>query len=146
MIIFILPLNINFIFYCSDSGKFGCSTFARSLIFKFEISAILKFYCSTFWPSSEFLNVELEFVISVDKSLRVPKFIPINDFLHFCLPFWIYKFWARIRNQWPRKPPSIKCCLNQITPCILVGYIGFAILNFWMLSPDSSATPKTCEY
>ena len=32
--------------------KFGRSTFARSLIFKFEISAILKFYCSKFWPSS----------------------------------------------------------------------------------------------
>ena len=31
--------------------KFGRSTFARSLIFKFEIWAILKFYCSKFLPS-----------------------------------------------------------------------------------------------
>ena len=46
--IFILPFDINFIFYCGDTRKFGHSTFARSLIFKFEISAILKFYCSKF--------------------------------------------------------------------------------------------------
>ena len=49
--IFILPFDINFIFYCNDSRKFGPSTFALSLIFKFEISAILKFYSSKFWPS-----------------------------------------------------------------------------------------------
>ena len=49
--IFILPVDINFIFYSSDSRKSGRSTFARSLIFKFEISAILKFYCSKFWTS-----------------------------------------------------------------------------------------------
>ena len=46
--IFILPFDINVIFYCGDTRKFGHSTFARSLIFKFEISAILKFYCSKF--------------------------------------------------------------------------------------------------
>ena len=46
--IFILPFDINFIFYYSDSCKFGRSTFERSLIFKFEISAILEFYCSKF--------------------------------------------------------------------------------------------------
>ena len=40
--IFILPFDINFIFYCSDTRKFGRSTFERSLIYKFEISAILK--------------------------------------------------------------------------------------------------------
>ena len=51
LLIFILPFNINFIIYCSDSRKFGRSTFARSLIFKFKISAILRFYCSKFWPS-----------------------------------------------------------------------------------------------
>ena len=49
--IFLLPFDINFIFYRGDPRKFGHSTFARSLIFKFGISAILKFYCSTFWPS-----------------------------------------------------------------------------------------------
>ena len=37
-----------FIFYCSDSRMFGRSTFESSLIFKFEISVILKFYCSKF--------------------------------------------------------------------------------------------------
>ena len=37
--------------YCSDFRKFGDSTFAHSLNFKFEISAILKFYCSKYWPS-----------------------------------------------------------------------------------------------
>ena len=41
---FILSFDINFNFYCFDARKFGHSTFARSLIFKFEISAILKFY------------------------------------------------------------------------------------------------------
>ena len=51
MPILILPVDINFLFYCSDSHKFSCSKFARSLIFKLEISAILKFYCSKFWPS-----------------------------------------------------------------------------------------------
>ena len=36
-----------FIFYCSDSySKFGRSTFEYSLIFKIEMSAILKFDCS----------------------------------------------------------------------------------------------------
>ena len=33
------------IFYFSDSHKFGLSTFERSLIFKFEMSGILEFYC-----------------------------------------------------------------------------------------------------
>ena len=51
--IFILPYNINFISYCSDSRKFGSSTSARSLIFKFEISVILKFYYSKFRPSPD---------------------------------------------------------------------------------------------
>ena len=37
--------------------KFGRSTFARSLIFKFEISAILKFYCSKFLPSPQYYVV-----------------------------------------------------------------------------------------
>ena len=49
--IFKLPFDISFIFDCSNSRQFGRSTFARSLIFKFEISAILKIYCSKFWPS-----------------------------------------------------------------------------------------------
>ena len=49
--IFILPFDINFIFYCGDTRKFGHSTFARSLIFQFEIPAVLKFYCPKFWPS-----------------------------------------------------------------------------------------------
>ena len=52
-----LPFDINelrrfifwiFIFYCTDSRKFGCSTFEHSLIFKFEMLAILKFDCSKF--------------------------------------------------------------------------------------------------
>ena len=38
LLTFILHFHINFIFYCSDSRKFSRSTFARSLIFKFEIS------------------------------------------------------------------------------------------------------------
>ena len=42
-----------FIFLIFISRKFGLSTFKRSLIFKFETSAILKFYCSKFEPSSE---------------------------------------------------------------------------------------------
>ena len=46
--IFILPFDINFIFYYSDSREFSLSTIECSLIFKFEISAILKFYCSKF--------------------------------------------------------------------------------------------------
>ena len=50
--IFILPFHIYFISYCGDTRKFGHSTFARSLIFKFEISAILKFCCSKFWALS----------------------------------------------------------------------------------------------
>ena len=37
-----------FIFYCSDSRKSGRSTFEHSLIFKFGMSAILKFNCSKF--------------------------------------------------------------------------------------------------
>ena len=37
-----------FIFYCSDSRKFGRSIFERSLSFKFNILAILKFDCSKF--------------------------------------------------------------------------------------------------
>ena len=47
--IVILPFDINSIFYSSDSSKFDRSIFARLLIFKFEISAILKIYCSKFW-------------------------------------------------------------------------------------------------
>ena len=39
-------------FSVSNSHKFGRSTFARSLILKFEMSVVLKFYCSIFWPSS----------------------------------------------------------------------------------------------
>ena len=35
--IFILPFDMNHIFYCSDSRKFGRFTLARSLIFKFEL-------------------------------------------------------------------------------------------------------------
>ena len=54
--IFMLPFDIKFIFYCGDTRKFGRSTFARSLIFKFEISAILKFYCSKFRPSPELIK------------------------------------------------------------------------------------------
>ena len=37
-----------FIFYCSDSRKFGHSTFELSLVFEFEMLTILKFYCLTF--------------------------------------------------------------------------------------------------
>ena len=44
-------LTPTLIFYYSDFRKFGRFTFARSLIFEFEISAILKFYCSKFRPS-----------------------------------------------------------------------------------------------
>ena len=47
-----LSFDMNFIFYCSESLKFSRSTFARSIIFKFEISAILKIYFSEFWPPS----------------------------------------------------------------------------------------------
>ena len=52
--IFISFFDISFIFYYSDSRKFVHSAFARSLIFKFEISAILQFYCSKFWPSPKY--------------------------------------------------------------------------------------------
>ena len=54
LIILILHFNINLIFYYSHSRKFSRSTFARSLIFKFEISVILKFYSSKYWPSPVF--------------------------------------------------------------------------------------------
>ena len=37
-----------FIFYCSYSRKFGRSTFERSLIFKFELLAVLQFDCLKF--------------------------------------------------------------------------------------------------
>ena len=53
-----LPFDLNFIFYCSDSRKFGRYKLGLSLIFKFEISAILIFYCSKFWPSSEFIGIK----------------------------------------------------------------------------------------
>ena len=55
-----LPFAINefrcfifsiFIFYSSYSRKFGRSTFELSLIFKFQILAILRFDCSKFQPS-----------------------------------------------------------------------------------------------
>ena len=62
MSIFILLLDINFIFYYSDSRKLGRSTFARSLIFNVEISVILKFYCSEFWPSPSTLNTKTRVV------------------------------------------------------------------------------------
>ena len=38
------------ILYCSGSRKFDCSTFERSFIFKFEISAIPKFHDRNFNP------------------------------------------------------------------------------------------------
>ena len=46
--------------------KFGRSAFERSLIFKFELSAILKFYCSKFKPSSIFVYNEyrLQYLLS----------------------------------------------------------------------------------
>ena len=59
----ILPVVINdinefwqfifsiFIFYSSNSRRFCRFKFERSLIFQFEISTILKFYCSKFQPS-----------------------------------------------------------------------------------------------
>ena len=68
--IFLLPFDINFIFYCGDPRKFDHSTFARSLIFKFEISTILKFYCSKFWPSPNF-----------NASKKMEKFILIENFV-----------------------------------------------------------------
>ena len=52
-------ININLIFYSTDSRKFGRSAFERSLIFKFETSAILKFYCSNFWPAPTFITINL---------------------------------------------------------------------------------------
>ena len=54
---FLIPFDVNefrrfifsiFIFYSSDSHKFGRSTFERSLIFKFEMLAILQFDGSKF--------------------------------------------------------------------------------------------------
>ena len=55
--------------------KFGRSTFARSLIFKFEISAILKFYRSKFWPSpvTSFLQRVVFFSQSNLKMTKVNK-------------------------------------------------------------------------
>ena len=44
---------LNFISDFSDSRKIGRYTFKRSLIFKLETSAILKFYHLKFQPSSE---------------------------------------------------------------------------------------------
>ena len=44
------------VFNFNHSGKIGLSTFARSLIFKFQISAVLNFQSSKYWPSSSKLN------------------------------------------------------------------------------------------
>ena len=76
--IFILIFDINFIFYYSDSRKFGRSTFERSLIFKFEISAILKFYSSKFWPSPEYSKLALNSQISQ----FMEKYLKNRDFFH----------------------------------------------------------------
>ena len=50
------PFDINqlskFSFPTLVTRKFGNSTFERSLIFRFETSAILKFHCLKFEPSS----------------------------------------------------------------------------------------------
>ena len=54
-----LPFDINefifsiFIFYIVVTRKFGGSAFERSLIFKFEMLAMLKFDCSKFNPPPE---------------------------------------------------------------------------------------------
>ena len=45
----------------TPTRKFGHCTFKRSLIFKFEMSAILKFYCSKFQPSCVVLYTLLDF-------------------------------------------------------------------------------------
>ena len=54
------PIDINqlsqFLFSILVTHKFGHSTSERSLIFKFETSAFLKFYCLKFWPSSAIYN------------------------------------------------------------------------------------------
>ena len=46
------PFKSIFSISISYFSEFGRSTFERSLIFKFETSAILKFYCLKFQPSS----------------------------------------------------------------------------------------------
>ena len=44
----------------------------------------------------------------------------------------------------PQKPSSTEFLPNQVTFCILVCHIGFAILDFWILNSNSqSTTSKT---
>ena len=88
----------NFMFYCSDSRKFGRSIFASSFIFKFEISVILKFYCSKFWPSPEqpiYRNFEnLKMKLISERKIRVIFYIK------FRFHFYVYLNCSNIQNSY----------------------------------------------
>ena len=103
--IFILPFDINFILYYSDSRKFGRSKFARSLIFKFEIAAILQFYCSKFWPSPVQISVSLSHFYPIrpvpsKNSFRLPKCVEFMicffESTNFTLIFKFYRNFKKI--------------------------------------------------
>ena len=49
LIYFVALSTLFFILYLSYSSNISLCTFERSLIFKYETSAILKCYCSKFW-------------------------------------------------------------------------------------------------
>ena len=99
LLISILPFNINFFFYGSDSRKFYHSTFARWLIFKSKTSSILKLYCSKFWP-----HPDLNFQIFKLKSCHID--VSIKTSLNIFTP-------CRTQNIVSSSNTSLKHCLTS---------------------------------
>ena len=131
---FILSFDINFIFYCSDSRKFGRSIFSRSLIFKFEISASLKIYCSKFRPSPKFRSSISKLSIFLNNWLK--------SVFYFMQMFWFVKrIWLTLaRLRWFGIRPSCLhfrknfcCCIE----CRLDSLILFHCLKAqWIWYPS----------
>ena len=91
------PIDINqlsqFLFSILVTHKFGYSAFEHLLIFEFKTSAILKFYCLKFWPStaiSKFRNISRS---TLGRSkFRPPPFWtsnPLKFFYQFFTAKWI---------------------------------------------------------